>query len=92
MQPDQPALTLIFNVIMVTGITSLAVICHFLKRDKQKLMAELMQQREEHKRNASLSMSEARVAPVSAERQDIRGYVAKRKQDWITPLSGDATR
>lgn len=95
MQPDQPTLTLIVNVILVTGITSLALICHFLKRDKENLTAELTQQREEHKRSASRSVTEpstAPEAPVRGEQQDIRGYVAKRKQDWITPLSREATR
>jgi hypothetical protein len=38
---DGPALQLIFNVVMITGVTSLALICHLLKRDNQKLTVEL---------------------------------------------------
>ncbi len=41
---DLPHLQLIFNVIAITGLTSLATICTMLKRDNQKLAMELRSQ------------------------------------------------
>jgi hypothetical protein len=39
MELDQPHLQLIFNVIAITAVTSLAAICYLLKRDNQELSA-----------------------------------------------------
>jgi len=93
---DQPFLQLILNVIMTTVATSLALICHMLKQENQRLTAEL------HLRNEqapSLSIpkaqqeigSEPGCAPVvnaapplhTDVRPDIREFVKLRSQDWM---------
>jgi hypothetical protein len=38
MELDQRNLQFLFNVIAITGITSLAAICYFLKRENQELL------------------------------------------------------
>jgi hypothetical protein len=83
---DQPALQLILNVVMITGVTSLALICHLLKRDNQKLALELTLRREEDRRNPKILTAQA--AFVCSEHEDIRQYVAVRKHDWIGPPVG----
>lgn len=99
MELVQPAFTLIFNVVMITSVTSLALICRFLRRDNQKLMDELTQMGQEvghvleipSAEPAPVSMQHRTVtatAPVQTEQQDIRGYVANRKRGWVAPLSG----
>ncbi len=82
-------LQLIFNVVAITAITSLAVMCALLKRDKDKLAAEISV-----RTNRSLNQSQApaatpqpapRVPVPSSTQQDIRQFVAHRAQGWMAP-------
>jgi hypothetical protein len=93
---DQPFLQLILNVVMTTGATSLALFCHLLKRENQRLTAELHLQNEQ---GPSLSIpktqqkigSEAGSAPVlnagspvpEDAPTDIREFVKRRSQGWM---------
>jgi len=89
MEFNQPQLQLIFNVIAITAITSLAVMCALLKRDKDKLATEI-----NLRRNRSLHSSKTPAAPPqptpgvsvpSGAQQDIRQFVAHRAQSWMAP-------
>jgi hypothetical protein len=82
-------LQLIFNVVAITAITSLAVMCALLKRDKDKLVAKINLHS-----NRSLNQSKApampsqptpRVPAPSSTQQDIRQFVAHRAQGWMAP-------
>jgi hypothetical protein len=89
MELNQPQVQLIFNVIAITAITSLAVMCALLKRDKDNLAAEI-----NRRSHGSLNQSEApaalpqptpRVSVPPSTQQDIRQFVAHRAQVWMAP-------
>jgi hypothetical protein len=85
---------LVFNLIAITAITSLALFCVLLKRDKDKLTAELILWRNELRTRSSLQSlqdeSQRDDSPAAAPdthpaaHQDIRQFVARRVQGWIT--------
>jgi hypothetical protein len=84
---------LVFNLIAITAITSLALFCVLLKRDKDKLTAELILWRNELRTRSSLQSlqdeSQRDDCPATtdahpAAHQDIRQFVALRVQGWIT--------
>jgi len=97
MEFNQPQLQLIFNVIAITAITSLAVMCALLKQDKDKLATEI-----NLRRNRSLQSSKTPAAPPppllrvpapSGTQQDIRQFVAHRAQGWMAPsMAGRLTQ
>lgn len=77
---EQPFLQLILNVIMTTVATSLALICHMLRQENQRLTAELHLRNEQ---TPSLSMPKG-SEPLHADvRPDIREFVKRRSHDWI---------
>jgi hypothetical protein len=96
MDLQHPQLQLIFNVIAITAVTSLALICSLLKRDKDHLATELNRRRIQ--RATAPAMQPARApsasaAPVAAAMdQDIRQFVARRAQSWITPSVSSGAR
>jgi hypothetical protein len=74
-------LQLIGNVVSITAFTSLALICGLLKRDNDKLSAELLSAR---RLNAAQPSRRAAIAPTAPEEPvDIRQFVAKRAQNWV---------
>jgi hypothetical protein len=76
---------LIFNVIAITGLTSLAVICRMLKRDNEKLTVELRERNGHTLKIRTRRMPRASVLakrPASPE-EDIRQYVSRRMDKWI---------
>jgi hypothetical protein len=90
---DQPALQWLFDVVMITGFTSLAVLCYALKQDNKKLALELaegQQLRDEHSEitttqsaapgSASEQKTDSKASPL--EHQDIRHFVARRSHHW----------
>jgi hypothetical protein len=82
---DLPHLQLIFNVIAITGLTSLAAICTMLKRDNQKLTMELRNQDGDDPDRASAPEND-RIAPYTAlasGNENIRQYVSRRIPDWV---------
>ena len=86
MELDQPTLQLIFNVVTITGVTSVALICHLRRRDKQKLAAELnLRQTRDRLHSEIVTVQTAPAASIpeqSATHQDIREFVARRAQNW----------
>jgi hypothetical protein len=86
-------LQLAFNLISITAITSLALFCVLLNRDKNKLITELHRQRNQDRRQPSVNgLKEEAVREASrpaareanpAVDQDIRQFVARRIDGWI---------
>jgi hypothetical protein len=67
MELDPTKLQLIFNVGMITGVTSLAVICRLLKRDNQKLSVELKQRNERRVVHTEIMRRKAVPSPWEPE-------------------------
>jgi hypothetical protein len=101
MELDQPALQWLFNVVTITGFTSLVVLCYVLKKENQKLTLELAhtQLRDEHSEitirasTGAGSISEQKTGPTELplEHQDIRNFVARRSRDWFTSAPNKGT-
>lgn len=89
MEFNQPQLQLIFNVIAITTITSLAVMCALLKRDKDKLATEINLRRNQSLNQSKTPATTPQPAPRASEpsgtQQDIRQFVAHRAQGWMAP-------
>lgn len=68
MEPSQ--LQLVFNVVTITGLTSLASFCYLLKKENRRLAA-LQESR--------------RTSPVSRPviEQDIRAFAAGQRANWV---------
>jgi hypothetical protein len=89
---DLTHLQLVFNVVAITGLSSMTVICTILKRDKEELTAELKVWRDQGwhgpQPRASHPASQA-SAPEGSTIQaptpdpDIRQYVRQRMQEWV---------
>jgi hypothetical protein len=91
---DQPALQLVFNVVMITGVTSLLVSCHLLWQDNKKLTLKLRLREQQQRYNSRPPANDTAPAaqghraesvptlqaPVG--QQDIRQFVAGRSQEW----------
>jgi hypothetical protein len=90
---DHPVLQWLFDVVMITGFTSLAVLCYVLKRDNKKLTLELAhgQLRQKHSEIPmtqpavpdAMGEQNTRSKALPLEHQDIRHFVARRSPDWL---------
>jgi hypothetical protein len=102
---DQPALHLILNVVMTTCATSLALICYLLKRENERLTAELdirngdeplhsiPKAQEKIDGKPSCAPVLKAVPPIHQdEQQDIREYVKRRSHDWVADEFVDAAK
>jgi hypothetical protein len=82
---DQSTLQLVFNFVMITGVTSLAIICHLLRQDNKKLALKA-RFREQQERYVSTRRGHESECPPAlrepAEHQDIRQFVARRSPEW----------
>jgi hypothetical protein len=100
MQLDLATLQLVVNVVMITGVTSLAVICHLLKRDNQKLTNELNVRCQQVPRITFQAAPKAFMPEQDSQPEqecvaalhslpikhpDIRRYVAQRAHGWAVP-------
>ena len=84
---DSTTLQLVFNVVMITGVTSLAAICYLLAQDKKKLT--LNRRAGEQRARYVANQRANEVAPNAAVRhQDIRQFVAQRSQVWGVRTGG----
>ena len=92
MELNQQALQWLLNVVIITGFTSLGVLCYVLKQDNEKLTLELAesQGRDDRPqitmaRSTLPESSEEDTDPKasSAAQQDIRHFVARRSRDWF---------
>jgi|SRR5579863_2951864 hypothetical protein len=70
MELDQPHLQLIFNVIAMTAISTLAAICYLLKRDNQELSASQLNPLREREPQPPKSLAPPPISkPQHAARQ-----------------------
>ena len=90
MELNQPTLQEILSVVLITGVTCVALLGYLKRRDRQKLAAEFNLRREQNRLHAERKTAPPALATAvpkpSAPRQDapqdIRQYVARRAQDW----------
>ena len=76
---------LVGNIITITALTSLALICGILKRDNDRLNAQMQHSRREKAQRAEGTSPVTTPKPV-----DIREFVAQRSQTWMNPQSSNA--
>lgn len=79
---DAANIQLVFNVIAITGVTSLAVMCGMLRRDNEKLTKEL-QERSGQALKAPARRQATNVTPKAPASEDIRKYVSQRLDRWM---------
>ena len=81
---DQRTLQLMFNVVMITGVTSLAIICHLLREDNKRLALKARFGEQQDYTSTRLAREPECVpaAPEPFAHQDIRQFVAGRSQEW----------
>ena len=89
MEPAQ--LQLVFNVIGITAVSSLASICYILRQENRKLARQL--QPEQPKPVVSVPPAPMPAAPIHAavvspeSRTDIRDLAADRRAGWVQGLT-----
>jgi hypothetical protein len=81
-------LQLIFNVIAITGATSLASFCYQLRKENRKLASRLAG---ETRREASGNRVEVAEAAVKSTEKDIRTFVADKRARWVDGMRMSAT-
>ena len=94
---DRPALQLLLNVVMITGVTSLALLWYLRRQDSKKFPVNLSLRRKPAPSLPVLAQtdeaieepgSESECASVlntlSSRDQSIRQYVARRSQEWAS--------
>jgi len=81
-------LQLIFNVVAITGASSLASFCYQLRKENRKLASRLSSevQREESGKQAETTQT----AAISTE-QDIRTFAADQRARWVDGMRLSAT-
>ena len=88
MEPDQ--LQLVLNVVVITGVTSLAGYCYLLRKENRKLADERgavsTSEPRDHHPNIP-AVIEPVTAPVNAIEQDIRNFAAGRRSGWVENLA-----
>jgi hypothetical protein len=86
MEPTQ--LQLVFNVVAITGVTSLASFCFLLKKENRKLASRLGG---EIKREASDNQVEVAHAAATSAEKDIRTFAADQRARWVDGMRLSAT-
>ena len=90
MEPAQ--LQLVLNVVMITGVTSLAGYCYLLKKENRKLASERTVQ------STEVVQTVVNVPRVSSSTQaetvpeDIRNFAAGRRSRWVKNLASSIPR
>ena len=86
MEPAQ--LQLVFNVVAITGVSSLASYCYLLKKENRKLATGLQGERT-HEQPGS-TVIEAPKADSPTE-MDIRAFAADQRARWVDGMRLSAT-
>lgn len=84
---DQRALQMLFNVMVITGITSSALMCYLRRRDDKKLPAFVpvpARVDEGAKELGGEAEGPAILNTTPRGDQDIRQYVARRSREWAS--------
>jgi hypothetical protein len=99
MEPAQ--LQLVFNVVAITGVSSLASFCYLLRKENQKLEADLHRRERDQLVKAAHSvvisrlradLSRQRTLPAATtdpakKKEDIRAFAAGRRTEWVEGLA-----
>jgi hypothetical protein len=97
MEPTQ--LQLVFNVIGITGMSSLASFCYLLRKENRKLTAELKPEPKQTIQDRSVTAMQSAVTgtsracgslpPVAVHitKQDVRDFAADRRAGWVKSLT-----
>jgi len=75
-------LQLIFNVVAITGVTSLASFCYLLRKDNRKLAAE----RQAPSKEVARPLPVERPVVIQAD-PDIRNFAAHRRTQWVSGMA-----
>jgi len=86
MEPAQ--LQLIFNVVAITGASSLASFCYQLRKENRKLASRLIG---ETKQEESGKQVEVAQAAVKSTEKDIRTFAADQRARWVDGMRLSAT-
>jgi hypothetical protein len=86
MEPAQ--LQLIFNVVAITGASSLASFCYQLRKENRKLASRLSG---EIKQEKSGNQVEVVQAAVTSTEKDIRTFAADQRARWVDGMRLSAT-
>lgn len=80
---DQSALQLVWNVVLITAVSSLAIICHMLRQDNKKLTVRAKLRDQERAISARIDRDSQILAvhPELNAQQDIRQFVTRRSKD-----------
>jgi hypothetical protein len=103
---EQAQLQLIFNVVSITGLSSLASLCYMMRKDNRKLAAELKSEPKQDERTTEVAISPEmqvrRQKPAGvlsaavAARLEIRHLAAERRAGWVkgfaSAISPDGSR
>ena len=80
-------LQLIFNVVAITGVSSLASFCYLLRKENRKLANSLTC----HKQEESRHQTEVAQAAVTSTEKDIRTLAADQRARWVDGMRLSAT-
>jgi hypothetical protein len=81
-------LQLIFNVVAITGVSSLASFCYLLRKENRKLANSLTG---ETKQEESRNQAEVAQAAVTSTEKDIRTFAADQRARWVDGMRLSAT-
>jgi hypothetical protein len=79
MEPAQ--LQLVFNVVAITGVSSLASFCYLLRKENRRLATELKAEFKQEDRGVKCTSAAAGSGPSSE--QDIRIFAADQRATWV---------
>jgi len=80
-------LQLIFNVVAITGVSSLASFCYLLRKDNRKLAAE----RQAGSKEVARLVAVERPTVIHAD-PDIRNFAADRRTHWVSGMAAARSR
>lgn len=86
MEPTQ--IQLAFNVVAITGVTSLASFCFLLKKENRKLASKLGGENRQEEPRYQIEVADA---PGAAAEKDIRAFAADQRTKWVDGMRLSAT-
>ena len=85
MEPAQ--LQLVLNVVVITGVTTLAGYRYLLRKEKRVREAERGPVSKSEQQDEIIQVVQPVTAPVIAIEQDIREFAAGRRSGWVENLA-----
>jgi hypothetical protein len=85
MEPTQ--LQLVLNVVMITGVTSLAGYCYLLKKENRRLATQTQKEAPKAEVVQTVVHLPSAAKPVDAVELDIRTLASARRTRWVNGLA-----